>query len=36
LNDPMNYKDDNHKPEMAIAINELEAFCNFAPHPEIV
>ncbi|KAF8313387.1 mannose-6-phosphate isomerase [Clavulina sp. PMI_390] len=25
------YKDNNHKPEMAIAISEFEAFCGFLP-----
>ena len=29
--DPKNYPDDNHKPEMAIAITEFEAFCGFKP-----
>lgn len=27
--DPKNYKDDNHKPEMAIALGEFEALCGF-------
>lgn len=26
---PKNYKDSNHKPEMALALTELEAFCGF-------
>lgn len=30
------YKDDNHKPEMAIAITEFEALCGFRPLQEIV
>lgn len=29
--DPSNYPDDNHKPEMAIAITPFEAFCGFKP-----
>lgn len=29
--DPTNYPDDNHKPEMAIAITPFEAFCGFKP-----
>ncbi|CUA77176.1 mannose-6-phosphate isomerase [Rhizoctonia solani] len=29
------YKDDNHKPEMAIAITPFSGFCNFRPLPEI-
>lgn len=27
--DPKNYKDSNHKPEMAIALGEFEALCGF-------
>lgn len=34
--DPENYKDDNHKPEMAIAITPFEGFCGFRPIKEIV
>lgn len=34
--DPKNYKDDNHKPEMAIAITPFEGFCGFRPIGEIV
>ncbi|CCG82227.1 Mannose-6-phosphate isomerase [Taphrina deformans PYCC 5710] len=34
--DPKNYKDDNHKPEMAIAITPFEGFCGFRPIKEIV
>jgi mannose-6-phosphate isomerase len=30
---PKEYRDDNHKPEMAIALSEFRAFCNFT-HPE--
>lgn len=33
--DPKNYPDDNHKPEMAIALNEFEGFCGFRPVTEI-
>lgn len=33
--DPKNYKDDNHKPEMAIAITPFEGFCGFRPIAEI-
>lgn len=29
--DPKNYPDPNHKPEMAIAITEFEGFCGFRP-----
>ncbi|KAK9359132.1 mannose-6-phosphate isomerase [Lipomyces starkeyi] len=34
-NDPKNYPDDNHKPEMAIALNNFEGFCGFRPVKEI-
>lgn len=34
-NDPSHYPDDNHKPEMAIAITEFEGFCGFRPLAEI-
>src|SRR6478735_1993882 len=34
--DPKNYPDDNHKPEMAIAITPFEGLCGFRPLPEIV
>lgn len=30
-NDPKNYPDDNHKPEMAIAVTNFEGFCGFKP-----
>lgn len=30
-NDPKNYPDDNHKPEMAIALTDFEGFCGFKP-----
>ncbi|KAI1434214.1 mannose-6-phosphate isomerase [Xylaria sp. CBS 124048] len=33
--DPKNYPDDNHKPEMAIAITEFEGLCGFRPLGEI-
>ncbi|CAI5759049.1 unnamed protein product [Candida verbasci] len=29
--DPKNYPDDNHKPEMAIAVTPFEGFCGFKP-----
>jgi len=33
--DPKNYPDDNHKPEMAIAITAFEGLCGFRPLAEI-
>lgn len=33
--DPKNYPDDNHKPEMAIAITDFEGLCGFRPPTEI-
>ncbi|KAK6495481.1 Mannose-6-phosphate isomerase, variant 2 [Arthrobotrys musiformis] len=33
--DPKNYPDDNHKPEMAIAITPFTGLCGFRPLPEI-
>jgi mannose-6-phosphate isomerase len=33
---PKSYKDDNHKPEMAIALTPFEGFCGFRPLQEIV
>jgi mannose-6-phosphate isomerase len=33
--DPKNYPDDNHKPEMAIAITPFEGLCGFRPLKEI-
>ncbi|CCF60474.1 hypothetical protein KAFR_0K01190 [Kazachstania africana CBS 2517] len=33
--DPKNYPDDNHKPEMAIAVTDFEGFCGFKPLAEI-
>ncbi|SCU91405.1 LAMI_0E05776g1_1 [Lachancea mirantina] len=35
LEDPKNYPDDNHKPEMAIAVTDFEGFCGFKPLKEI-
>lgn len=34
-NDPKNYPDDNHKPEMALTLTEFEGFCGFRPLGEI-
>lgn len=33
--DPKNYPDDNHKPEMAIALTDFEGLCGFRPPTEI-
>lgn len=33
--DPKNYPDDNHKPEMAIAVTDFEGFCGFKPLAEL-
>ncbi len=33
---PNIYKDDNHKPEMVIALDELWVFCNFGKKQMIV
>ncbi|KAI1336662.1 mannose-6-phosphate isomerase [Xylariaceae sp. FL0016] len=33
--DPKNYPDDNHKPEMAIAITDFEGLCGFRPLGEV-
>lgn len=33
--DPRNYPDDNHKPEMAIALTKFEGLCGFRPLSEI-
>lgn len=33
--DPQNYPDDNHKPEMAIALTPFEGLCGFRPLDEI-
>jgi mannose-6-phosphate isomerase len=32
---PKEYPDDNHKPEMAIALTEFECLCAFRPYVEI-
>ncbi|KAK2733739.1 Mannose-6-phosphate isomerase [Onygenales sp. PD_40] len=34
--DPCNYPDDNHKPEMTIAVTPFEGLCGFRPLAEIV
>lgn len=34
--DPKNYPDDNHKPEMTIAVTPFDGFCGFRPLAEIV
>ncbi|KAJ5752670.1 hypothetical protein N7520_009587 [Penicillium odoratum] len=34
--DPKNYPDDNHKPEMTIAITPFEGLCGFRPLAEII
>jgi len=33
--DPENFTDDNHKPEIAIALSKFEAFCGWKPSEEI-
>ena len=33
--DPKNYPDDNHKPEMTIAVTEFDGLCGFRPLGEI-
>ncbi|KAK8102146.1 mannose-6-phosphate isomerase [Apiospora sp. TS-2023a] len=33
--DPKNYPDDNHKPEMTIAVTDFEGLCGFRPLAEI-
>lgn len=33
--DPKNYPDSNHKPELAIALTDLEVLCDFRPKKEI-
>lgn len=33
--DPKNYKDSNHKPEMALALTPFEAFCGFVSAEEL-
>lgn len=32
---PQHYPDDNHKPEMAIAVTDFEGFCGFKPLKEL-
>lgn len=32
---PAMYKDDNHKPEMALALSDFEGFCGFRPWAEM-
>lgn len=32
---PEMYKDDNHKPEMALALTDFEALCGFVSHKEL-
>lgn len=34
-NDPTNYPDDNHKPELAIALTDFYVLCDFRTHKEI-
>ena len=34
-NDPKNYPDSNHKPEMLIALTKFQALCGFRPSDEI-
>lgn len=34
--DPEHYPDDNHKPEMAIALTPFEALCSFRPREQLV
>ncbi len=36
LKDPANYPDANHKPEMAVALTDFLALCNFCPRDELV
>eukprot|EP00475_Leptophrys_vorax_P000179 TRINITY_DN10104_c0_g1_i1.p1 TRINITY_DN10104_c0_g1~~TRINITY_DN10104_c0_g1_i1.p1 ORF type:complete len:476 (-),score=11.24 TRINITY_DN10104_c0_g1_i1:1194-2621(-) len=33
--DPKNYRDDNHKPEMALAVTDFEALCGFVTSKEL-
>lgn len=35
IEDPKNYPDGNHKPEMAIALTDFESFCGFKPLADI-
>jgi mannose-6-phosphate isomerase class I len=34
--DPLNYPDQNHKPELAYALTQFELLCGFRPQQEIV
>ncbi len=34
--DPVNYPDDNHKPEIAVALDTLSTLCGFMPEEEIL
>lgn len=34
--DPVNYPDDNHKPEIAVALDSLSTLCGFLPGNEII
>lgn len=34
--DPSHYPDDNHKPEMAIALTDFQLLCGFRPSEEII
>jgi len=34
--DPKNYPDSNHKPELAIALTDFHVLCDFRPHEEIL
>jgi len=33
---PTTYADDNHKPELAVALTPFKALCGFRPKQEIV
>lgn len=33
--DPENFTDDNHKPEIAVALSKFEAFCGWKPSEDI-
>jgi len=33
---PATYADDNHKPELAVALTPFEALCGFRPKQEII
>lgn len=36
IEQPINYPDSNHKPEMLIALNDFEALCGFRPVTQII